>query len=85
VVHLHLVQLVLQGLQFRRVRGFGQLRLVVVGLECADDVLGVIDDIEYDELVASMTSEEFALHQLLLDIRDKHIAHSVNDFESPAV
>ena len=28
---------------------------------------------------------DLALHQLVIDVRDKHIAHSVNDFESHKV
>jgi hypothetical protein len=37
------------------------------------------------ELRNTLSSEDLVLHDLVIDIRDKHIAHSVNDFESHKV
>ena len=48
VIDLHLVELVLQRVQHRRVRGLRKLGLVVVGLEGAVDVLGVVDEVEHE-------------------------------------
>ena len=51
VVDLRLVELVLQRLQLRRVGRLCQLGLVVVGLEGAVDVLGVVDEVEHERRV----------------------------------
>jgi len=37
------------------------------------------------EILATLSPEDLELHQLVIDIRDKYIAHSVNDFESHKV
>lgn len=37
------------------------------------------------QILATLSPEDVELHQLVIDIRDKYIAHSVNDFESHKV
>jgi hypothetical protein len=37
------------------------------------------------EIMATLSPEDFSFHRLVIGIRDKYIAHSVNDFESHKV
>jgi len=37
------------------------------------------------ELLKSLTSEDLEVHELVINIRDKHVSHSVNSFETPQV
>ena len=39
-----------------------------------------IRTVKATDLTSSFTSEDLVSHQFFLDYRDKHIAHSVNDF-----
>jgi hypothetical protein len=46
---------------------------------------GGIRTVNGADLTSSFTTEELERHQFFLDYRDKHIAHSVNDFKSHRV
>ena len=45
---------------------------------------GVRRELE-DEIRATLSHDDLVLHQFVIDVRDKYIAHSVNDFESHKV
>ncbi len=46
---------------------------------------GGIRDETSKEILATLSPEDLKLHQLAIDIRDKYIAHSVNDLETHKV
>jgi hypothetical protein len=48
VIYLSQIEIVLQGLRLRGVRALGQFRLIEVGLECPEDVLGVVDEVKHE-------------------------------------
>jgi len=37
------------------------------------------------ELLSSLNDEDLEVHELIINIRDKHVSHSVNSFETPQV
>ena len=53
----------------------------------AEDIAaaGGIRDETSKEILATLSPEDLKLHQLTIDIRDKYIAHSVNDLETHKV
>ena len=46
---------------------------------------GGIRETTSKEILAALSKGDLALHQLAINIRDKYVAHSVNDFESHKV
>lgn len=54
VVDLHLIQLVLERFELGRVGHLGQTGFVVIGLECPENILGIVDEIQHKRRVFSL-------------------------------